>query len=97
MEDRGVRLNKFIADSGYCSRREADRLIAEGRVWIDGRAGGLGDRVEPGMEVLVDGKALTGRCEKVYIALNKPVGIVCTANRTWARRPIILTTGMGLK
>ena len=80
LEDRGVRLNKFIADSGYCSRREADRLIAEGRVWIDGRAGGLGDRVEPGMEILVDGTALAGRCEKVYIALNKPVGIVCTAD-----------------
>lgn len=74
------RLNKFIADSGYCSRREADRLIDEGRVKVDGRVGVLGDRIAPGMEVTVDGQRLSGRGEKVYIALNKPVGIVCTAD-----------------
>ena len=45
------RLNKFIADSGYCSRREADRLIAECRVRVDGRVGALGDQVQPGMRV----------------------------------------------
>lgn len=77
---RGKRLNKFIADSGYCSRREADRLIAEGRVKVDGRVGILGDKVLPGTSVIVDGQALTGDGEKVYIALNKPVGIVCTAD-----------------
>ena len=76
----GVRLNKYIADSGYCSRREADRLIAEGRVRVDGQPGGLGDRVLPGMAVTVDGKPLTGESEKVYILLNKPRGIVCTAD-----------------
>lgn len=76
----GVRLNKFIADSGYCSRREADRLIQEGRVKIDGRVGALGDRVLPGMRVVCDGKRLSGDGEKVYIALNKPRGIVCTAD-----------------
>ena len=76
----GVRLNKFIADSGYCSRREADRLIQEGRVKIDGRVGALGDRVLPGMRVECDGKRLSGDGEKVYIALNKPRGIVCTAD-----------------
>ena len=76
----GVRLNKFIADSGYCSRREADRLIQEGRVKIDGRVGSLGDRVLPGMKVVCDGKALRGEGEKVYIMLNKPRGIVCTAD-----------------
>lgn len=76
----GKRLNKFIADSGYCSRREADRLIQEGRVKIDGRRGALGDRVLPGMRVVCDGTALSGRGEKVYIALNKPRGIVCTAD-----------------
>lgn len=74
------RLNKFIADSGYCSRREADRLIGEGRVRVDGRVGALGDRVTEGMAVTVDGQALSGRGEKVYILLNKPVGIVCTAD-----------------
>ncbi len=76
----GKRLNKYIADSGYCSRREADRLIAEGRVTLDGRPGALGDRVQPGMTVAVDGRALHGEGEKVYILLNKPRGIVCTAD-----------------
>jgi len=76
----GKRLNKFIADSGHCSRREADRLIQEGRVRLDGRVGALGDRVQPGMAVTVDGKPLSGEGEKVYLLLNKPKGIVCTAD-----------------
>ena len=82
MDDRltGKRLNKYIADSGYCSRREADRLISEGRVLLNGRPGALGDRVQPGMRVTVDGKPLTGESERVYILLNKPRGIVCTAD-----------------
>ena len=82
MENRqpGVRLNKYMAESGYCSRREADRLISEGRVRIDGRVGALGDRVMPGMAVTVDGQPLTGEGEKLYILLNKPRGIVCTAD-----------------
>ncbi len=76
----GKRLNKFIADSGHCSRREADRLIQEGRVRLDGHVGVLGDRVQPGMAVTVDGKPLSGEGEKVYLLLNKPRGIVCTAD-----------------
>ena len=76
----GVRLNKWIAESGFCSRREADRLIAEGKVTIDGRRGVLGDRVLPGMKVTVDGKTAAAAQHKVYIALNKPAGIVCTAD-----------------
>jgi len=79
-QNAGKRLNKFIADSGYCSRREADRLIEEGKVKIDGKTGVLGDKVLPGMRVTVDGKELSGQGEKVYIALNKPRGIVCTAD-----------------
>ena len=79
-QNPGKRLNKYIADSGYCSRREADRLIEEGRVRVDGRPGTLGDRVAPGMSVTVDGHSLTGSSEKVYILLNKPRGIVCTAD-----------------
>ena len=80
MENQEKRLNKFVADSGYCSRREADRLIAEGRVQVDGRPGVLGDRVLPGIRVTVDGQSLSGRGERVYIALNKPAGIVCTTD-----------------
>ena len=78
--ENGKRLNKFIADSGYCSRREADRLIEEGRVLVDGREGVLGDKIYPGTRVTVDGKALSGEGEKVYLLLNKPRGIVCTAD-----------------
>lgn len=80
MDSVGKRLNKFLADSGYCSRREADRLIEEGRVTVDGRTGILGDKILPGMTVKVNGKALTGQGEKVYLLLNKPAGIVCTAD-----------------
>lgn len=78
----GVRLNKYIAESGLCSRREADRLIADGKVTVDGRVGVLGDRVLPGMKVMVNGRvaAMHTQKQKVYIALNKPVGIVCTAD-----------------
>ena len=76
----GTRLNKFIADSGFCSRREADRLIGEGRVRLNGRVGVLGDRVTPGAEVTVDGRRLSGGGERVYLLLNKPAGIVCTAD-----------------
>lgn len=79
-QEQGKRLNKYIADSGYCSRREADRLIEEGRVRVDGRMGVLGDKILPGMHVEVDGQGLSGRGERVYILLNKPAGIVCTAD-----------------
>ena len=79
-QNTGTRLNKYIADSGYCSRREADRLIEEGRVRVNGAVGALGDRVPDGAEVTVDGRRLTGAGEKVYILLNKPRGIVCTAD-----------------
>jgi len=79
-QNTGKRLNKFIADSGYCSRREADRLIEEGRVMVDGHKGVLGDKVIMGTKVVVDGHSLTGDGEKVYIVLNKPAGIVCTAD-----------------
>jgi len=78
LEDR--RLNKYLADSGYCSRREADRLIEAGKVSINGVTATLGTRVPDGARVLVDGKPMDGAGEKIYIALNKPRGIVCTAD-----------------
>ena len=78
--EAGVRLNKWIAESGFCSRREADRLISEGKVTIDGRTGVLGDKVLPGMKVRVDGREAVVKTKKVYIALNKPAGVVCTAD-----------------
>jgi len=75
-----VRLNKAISDSGFCSRREADKIIEKGRVTINGKLGGLGDRVMPEDEVRVDGKLITENENLVYIMLNKPVGITCTTD-----------------
>lgn len=79
-----IRLNKHIADTGFCSRREADRLIAERRVTVNGIAAGVGAVVGEGDEVRVDGQAIRARAVKagkrkhVYIVLNKPVGVTCT-------------------
>ncbi len=83
-----VRVNKYISDTGYCSRREADQLVSEGRVKVNGKVPSLTTRVEEGDEVLVDGQGLRQRKAKpgarkhVYIALNKPVGITCTTDET---------------
>lgn len=79
-----MRLNKHISDTGACSRREADRLVAEGRVTVNGLRARIGAEVGEGDEVLVDGQPLRARTaakgqrRHVYIALNKPVGITST-------------------
>lgn len=79
-----MRLNKHISDTGACSRREADRLIAEGRVTVNGLRARIGAEVGEGDQVLVDGQPLRARTaakgqrRHVYIALNKPVGVTCT-------------------
>ena len=81
-----MRLNKHIAETGHCSRREADRLVAEGRVTVNGVPARIGTEVGEGDTVLVDGQPLQSRATKpgarrhVYIALNKPVGITCTTD-----------------
>lgn len=74
------RLNKFISNSGYCSRREADKFIETGNVTINGKRAKLGDRVLPRQRVLVNGHLIVHDIEPVYIALNKPVGIVSTTD-----------------
>lgn len=74
------RLNKFISNSGYCSRREADRLIEAGNVSINGKRAKLGDRVLPKQRVMVSGHEIVHDIEPVYIALNKPQGVVCTTD-----------------
>ena len=76
--DDGVRINKFLGSAGYCSTREADRLVGEGRVFIDGNMADMGSRVMPGQKVYVDGKAVVPEEENILIAVNKPRGIVCT-------------------
>lgn len=81
-----VRLNKFISDSGYCSRREADKLIETNQVKVNGRRPELGTRVEAGDVVEVCGQPIQGspesKSDRVYIAYNKPVGVTCTTEHS---------------
>ena len=77
----GIRLNKFISDTGICSRREADRLIEEGQVRINGAVAQMGTRVADGDQVTVRGKLLKAKPAAVYLVYNKPVGITCTTDR----------------
>ena len=81
-EDKGIRINKYISDAGKCSRREADKWIEDGRVRLDGKVATLGDRVLPGMKVEIEGEEIHLSRNHKYIMLNKPVGIVCTCDRT---------------
>jgi 23S rRNA pseudouridine2604 synthase len=81
MENNGVRINKFLSEAGVCSRREADRKIEAGQVTIDGKTASPGDRVLAGQEVLVDGVRVQKEEKMVLLALYKPVGIVCTAEK----------------
>jgi 23S rRNA pseudouridine2604 synthase len=73
-----VRLNKYISETGVCSRREADKWIEAGRVTWNGKPAALGTRVAEGDEIRVDGELLGAKKKHIYIALNKPVGITCT-------------------
>ncbi len=76
-----MRLNKFISETGVCSRREADGWIEQGRVTVNGTVAVLGTQVDDGDDVCVDGKPVGQSKKDVYIALNKPVGITCTTER----------------
>jgi 23S rRNA pseudouridine2604 synthase len=76
-----MRLNKYLAESGACSRREADEWIAAGRVTVNGARAVLGTQVNEGDDVRVDGERAGVRPPRVYIALNKPAGIECTTDR----------------
>lgn len=75
-----INLNKYISSTGICSRRDAEKLITEGRVTINGTPTQLGNRVFEGDVVKVDGKPLKSKPKPLYITLNKPVGIVCTTD-----------------
>ena len=81
MEEKLTRLNKYLSEVGYCSRREADRLIDAGRVTINGVVPEMGTKVKESDVVEVDSKPITERkSDFVYLAFNKPVGIVCTTD-----------------
>ena len=75
------RLNKFISETGVCSRREADKWIADGRVSVNGDTAQMGTRVGPDDQVCVDGKPVAVKPKTVYLAYHKPVGITCTTER----------------
>lgn len=75
-----INLNKFISSTGICSRRDAEKFIIAGRVTINKNVAQLGNRVFDGDEVRVDGRLLKSKPKTLYIALNKPVGIVCTTD-----------------
>lgn len=76
-----ISLNKYISDTGFCSRRQADLYIEQGRVTINGKEAVKGNRVREGDEVHVDGERLKSKKNTVYLALNKPKGITCTTDQ----------------
>ena len=76
-----IRLNKYLSEAGICSRREADRLIESGRVTVDGKRAEMGRKVSPSQVVRVGKKEVKPKDEMVLLAVNKPVGIVCTEEK----------------
>ena len=75
-----IRLNKFLSDAGYCSRRQADRLIEQGKVMVNHEVAVMGQKVTIDDVVHVDGQAITREVEQIVIAFNKPVGVECTTD-----------------
>ncbi len=78
--DEQIRLNKFLSDAGYCSRREADRLVEQGVVKVNGKNAVMGQKVTINDSIMVKGKNISREEEQILIALNKPVGIECTTD-----------------
>ena len=83
-----MRLNKFLAHAGICSRRDADRLIEQGKVYVNGKLPTVGQNVTEADEIIVDGKVVRGQSKKVVLAFYKPVGVTCTERDAHARRVI---------
>jgi 23S rRNA pseudouridine2604 synthase len=82
MESHLTRINKFLSESGFCSRREADKLVEQGRITINGLVPEMGTKVSSADEIRVDGKLIRENHEKpIYLAFNKPIGIECTTNQ----------------
>ena len=88
--DKPIRINKYFSEVGYCSRREADKLVAQKRVTINGNIAEMGSKVTATDEVRLDGKLIgTKKANNVYIAFNKPRGIVCTTDTRREKNNII--------
>jgi 23S rRNA pseudouridine2604 synthase len=89
-EEQLVRINKYLSEIGFCSRRAADKLIEQNRVRINGQIPEKGTKISPSDEVHVDNKLVSRKDEKhVYLAFNKPVGIVCTTDTRVEKNNII--------
>lgn len=88
MSEMLQRLNKYLADYGVCSRREADRMIEDGRILVNGMTAGTGMKVSDEDEIIVDGKLLKKKDKKVVLAFYKPVGITCTEKDRHAEQTI---------
>lgn len=79
-ERQEIRLNKFLSESGFCSRREADRLIEAGKVLVDGAVASMGMKIREGQQIEADGTLISGKDRPVVLLVNKPRGIVCTTS-----------------
>ncbi|MBE5870557.1 MAG: pseudouridine synthase [Lachnospiraceae bacterium] len=84
-----IRLNKYIAQAGVCSRRDADSLIDKGLVSVNGQTANMGMRVDDSDRIIVNGKEIKGRNEKIVLAYYKPVGITCTEKDRFAAKKIM--------
>ena len=81
MNDSGTRINKFLSEVGYCSRRQADALIDQGRIYVNRKPAKMGMKVSENDMIEVDGEKINqSKKKKIFIALNKPKGVVCTTN-----------------
>ena len=89
MREEKIRLNKYMAQAGLCSRREADKLIGQGRVYVNGTVAGLGCLVGASDKVRIGKKEIKGAADKVLIAFYKPVGVTCTEKDRFADKKIL--------
>ena len=90
MEKELIRLNKYLSEIGYCSRRAGDKLIESGRVFINNEPASLGQKVSVNDEIKIDDKLIgVKKKKKIYLALNKPIGIVCTTDTRVEKNNII--------
>ena len=81
MDNKGTRINKFLSEVGYCSRRQADGLIEQGRIYVNKKPAKMGMKVSEDDMIEVDGEKINqSKKKKIFIALNKPKGVVCTTN-----------------
>ena len=90
IDKKGIRINKYLSEAGFCSRREADKLIEKGLVKINGKVPPIGTKVSPGEKVTVEENVVSKEKNKfVYIAFNKPTGIVCTTDTKREKNNIV--------